>query len=88
MSTKPHPLIGHSYSVTGGTYIGEMFVYIEESPNEFHFISVPKNINRNVPKDKFYFGLENGILEHVLKIEPKVFKLLSKQYTFNLNNAK
>jgi hypothetical protein len=88
MKNESHPIISQSYAITGGSYLGEIFVYVEETANEYCFISIPKNINRTVPKDKFHYGIANGIVEVVEKIQPKVFKLLNKQYTFNNDNGK
>jgi len=87
MKDDTHPIVGHSYAINTGMYVGEMFVFIEET-EEFCFISIPKNINRKVPKDKFYYGMDNKIVEHASKITSKVFNLLKKQYTFNIENTK
>lgn len=83
-----HPLVGHSYAILTGTYVGEIFVYISETEHEYLFISIPKNINRSVPKDKFHYGLSSNIVEYVEKITTKVFNLLKKQHAFNLKGDK
>lgn len=85
---KKHPIKGYSYAVTTGTYVGEMLVYVEENIDTFHFISIPKNVNREVPKDKFFLGLESKIVEAVEEIPKAVSELLEKQYNFNKNEAK
>jgi hypothetical protein len=85
---KNHPIVGHSYAVLTGGYVGEIFVFVEENEQEYGFISIPKNINRYVPKDKFHYGLSHNIVEYVEKIQNKVFNLLKKQYTFNLKGDK
>lgn len=77
------PLKSHAYAVGTGLYVGEMFVFVEESNNDYHFISIPKNINRSVPKDKFKLGLESKILDEVGPIDDDVFNLLEKQFEFN-----
>lgn len=79
------PIIKHSYAVGTGTYVGEIFVFVEETENYYHFISIPKNINRSVPKDKFDIGLANKILDYVEEIDADVFTLLKKQFEFNKN---
>lgn len=83
-----HPIVGHSYAILTGTYVGEIFVLVSENESEYLFISIPKNINRSVPKDKFHYGLSNNIVEYVEKITTKVFNLLKKQHAFNLNPDK
>lgn len=71
------------YAVQSGHYVGEMFVYIEKDDKNFYFISIPKNINREVPKDKFFFGIENKILEEVEKLPNNIYSLLKSQYFHN-----
>lgn len=83
-----HPIVGHSYAILTGTYVGEIFVYVSETENEYLFISIPKNINRAVPKDKFHYGLSTKIVEYVEKVATKVFNLLKKQHAFNLKDNK
>ena len=80
---KTHPIVAYSYAVTTGTYVGEMLVFIEETEEEFKFISIPKNINRTIPKEKFLLGLNQKIVEIVEQIPKSVFKLLKKQFEFN-----
>ena len=60
---KKTPKEGVPYAVQGGAYVGEMLVYVEQVGDNFCFISIPKNTIRDVPKDKFFFGLDNNILE-------------------------
>ena len=83
-----HPNVGHVYAVLTGTYVGEMLVFVEETNSEYKFISLPKNINREVPKDKFVLGLSDKIVEPVEKIPNGIFKLLKKQYIYNTHNSK
>ena len=83
---KQHPHKGYAYAVTAGVYVGEMFVYVEEKDDNYHFISIPSNINRQVPKEKFEFGLVNKIVDPVTKIDSKVLKLLNKQYEYNIKH--
>jgi len=90
-SKKKHPHRGHAYAVTTGNFVGEMLVYVKQLGAEYSFISIPKNINRNVPVEKFELGLNEGIVDHVDQIDHKVCKLLFKQYEHNLkgtNNTK
>lgn len=84
---KTHPIKGHAYAVTTGAYVGEILVYVE-GEDVHSFISLPKNINREVPRDKFELGMSEGIVEEVEKIPSKIFKLLEKQHAFNLKRNK
>jgi hypothetical protein len=77
------PKKGYIYAVGTGTYVGEMFVFIEEFDNNYNFISIPKNQNRTVPKDKFDIGIKHKILEEVEAIDSDVLTLLEKQFDFN-----
>jgi hypothetical protein len=80
---KKHPIKGFSYAITTGTYVGEILIFVEEKNEHFDFISIPKNVNRNIPKDKFFYGMEEKIVDVVEKIPRKVFKLLEKQFEYN-----
>jgi len=86
--TVKHPCKKYSYAVTTGTYIGEIFIFVEEKDDDYCFISIPKNKNRIIPKDKFHFGLAEEIVEVVEKLPSKVFNLLEKQYHFNTKSSK
>ena len=77
------PKKGYAYAVGTGTYVGEMFVFVEEFDTNYNFISIPKNENRSVPKDKFEIGIKHKILEEVELIDSSVFSLLEKQFDFN-----
>lgn len=79
---------GNTYAVGTGSFVGEMFVFIEETQDTYEFISIPKNENRSVPKEKFHFGLKNNIVEYVKEIDKDVLVLLEKQFVFNRNLAK
>lgn len=83
-----HPIKKHAYAVTTGSYVGEMIIFIEESNDSYNFISIPKNINRQIPIEKFHFGLDESIVEHVEEIQDDVFSILEKQFEFNQNKDK
>jgi hypothetical protein len=83
-----HPKIGYSYAVTTGAYVGEMLIFVEENEQEYNFISIPKNINRSIPKDVFESGLKSKIVEVVQKIDKSVYTLLCKQFEFNTKSVK
>ena len=76
---------GNVYAVGTGLYVGEMFVFIQENKDTYEFISIPKNENRYVPKDKFDLGVKHQILDFVNQIDKEVLVLLEKQFVFNTN---
>lgn len=77
-----------AYAVTRGTYLGEMLIWVEDVAETYGFISVPKNINRIIPKDKFKFGIENEILDVVDTIPEGVYSILRAQYMYNKKHKK
>lgn len=83
---KTHPIIRHAYAVTTGDYVGEIFIYIKSNDSNYEFLSIPKNINRVVPKEKFEFGLEASIIEHVECIPRSVYKVIKAQFYSNENS--
>lgn len=82
---KTHPKKRHAYAITTGDYVGEIFVFIKENGEQYEFLSIPKNINRIVPKEKFEFGLEASIIEYVECIPRSVFKIIKAQFKSNEN---
>lgn len=76
------------YAVGTGTYVGEMFVYCKTDKNNYHFLSIPKNINRTVPIDKFEYALEHKIAEFVIELPRKVYNICLKQFEYNQKNTK
>lgn len=78
-----HKFHRHIYAVTTGTYVGEMLIFIQEVGDSYYFLSVPKNVNRKIPKEKFDFGIDNNILEFV-EIAPRAVKKVAyKQFLKN-----
>ena len=78
-----NPTKGCIYAVGTGTYVGEMFVFIEKNNEDYCFLSIPKNVNRTVPKDKFLIGLESKIIDYVGNMDSTIIELLEKQFVFN-----
>jgi len=80
-----HPKKKFLYAITGGVYLGEMFVYIESdnSLNEHHFLSLPDMKIRTVSDDKFKFGLDNKIVDVVKKLPSDIYQTCKKQYFKN-----
>lgn len=78
-----HPRKRYLYAITGGKYLGELFVFIEKVGDNFNFLSLPDMKIREVPYEKFEFGLTNKIIDVVEKLPSEVFKTCKKQYLKN-----
>ena len=78
-----HPKKKTIYAITGGKYLGELFVFMEEKDNCLLFLSLPEMHVREVPKEKFNFGLEEKIIEVVKKIPSLVYNVCKAQYLKN-----
>lgn len=78
-----HPKKRFLYAITGGKYLGELFVFIEKTKDNFSFLSLPDMKIREVPHDKFDFGIDNKIIDIVEKLPSKVYDVCVKQYGKN-----
>ena len=74
------------YAVGTGTYVGEMLVYCKKDLDNYYFLSIPKNINRTIPIEKFGFAIEHKIAEFANKLPKPVYKICYKQYEYNEKN--
>ena len=74
------------YAVGTGTYVGEMIVFIKKDVENYYFLSIPKNINRVIPIDRFDFAIEHKIAEYAHKLPGNVYKICYKQYEYNEQN--
>lgn len=84
--TKVKPKAKQIYAVGTGTFVGEMLVYCKQDNEHYYFLSIPKNFNRKIPKDKFDYGIENGIIEFVKEIPKNVYKICYIQHEYNEKN--
>jgi len=80
---QKHPKKRFLYAITGGFYLGELFVFIEKEDENFNFLSLPEMKIRTVPSDKFIFGLDNKIIDIVEKLPSHVYNTCVKQYQKN-----
>jgi hypothetical protein len=86
---KKDPLklqIGNAYAVQTGDYAGEMLVYISTDFMFHKFLSIPLMKNRNIPKDKFIFGMNNHIIEYVERVPKQFLSVIEAQYQKNENS--
>ena len=75
------------YAVGTGTYVGEMLVYCKKDIDNYYFLSIPKNINRIIPIEKFDYAIEHKIAEFAHKLPKPVYKICVKQYQYNEVNS-
>ena len=80
-----HPRYRQSYAVTGGKYLGEFFVYMEQNESDIIFLSLPSMDKRYVPKDKFEYGIKNKILDPVDRLPKDVYNICKEHYK-SINN--
>lgn len=82
-SNKVIPKSKEVYAVVTGAYVGEMLVYCTKDQENYFFLSIPKNINRVIPIDKFKFAIDNKIAEFVDVLPKKVYNICLKQFEYN-----
>lgn len=80
---KKHPQRRSTFAVTTGAFLGEILIFIKQTNDNYHFLSVPNNINRTIPKEKFDFGIKNNILQFVERLPKNVHAITIKQYEKN-----
>ena len=81
--SKTHPKKRYVYAITGGVYLGELFVFIKKTDLEYSFLSLPDMKIRSVPLEKFDFGLKEKIIDIVQKLPKNVYDTCIKQYNKN-----
>jgi len=74
---------GDTYAVQTGEYVGELLIYIKTNYLDLCFLSVPKNINRDIPIDSFNLAKDNNIIEYVELLPVDVIDISIKQYEKN-----
>ena len=82
-----HPQKRYLYAITTGTFAGELLTYIEDDAESFMFLSMPKMIIRDIPKNTFTGGISGGIVDVVEKMPTAVYKICVAQYK-KLKNGK
>jgi hypothetical protein len=71
---------GSVYAVQTGDYVGQFFNYVGRDGNNYFFLSTPTVEIVKVPKEKFDFALDNGIIEYVETLPRNIFKVIKAQY--------
>jgi hypothetical protein len=82
-----HPKQRHVYAVTGGKYLGELLVFMKDKGSTYSFLSLPDMHIRDIPADKFKFGIKEHIVEVVERLPKYAYKACVAQYTKNTTQA-
>ena len=82
----PNKLEGRMYAVTTGDYAGEILLFVKQIDKSYLFLSIPNNINREVPKDKFEFAMNYDILDYIGDLPKDIFKTVKAQFEYNENS--
>jgi len=85
--SKVIPKSKQVFAVGTGTYVGEMLVYVKKDMDNYYFLSIPKNINRSIPIDKFDFAMEHKIAELAHTLPGNIYKLCCAQFKYNSQNS-
>lgn len=81
--SKEHPQQRYIYAVTKGAYLGELLVFMTLENNSLSFLSLPDMKIREIPYDKFDYGLKEGIVDIVEKLPKDVYETCCVQYKKN-----
>ncbi len=76
------------YAVVTGTYVGELFAFIDLKGSDYRFLSLPKMIIREIPEENFEFAMKNNIMEFVEQLPRDVYRVVEAQFKLNLKNGK
>jgi len=82
----PNKLEGRMYAVTTGDYAGEILLFVKQIDKSYLFLSIPNNINREVPIDKFEFAMNYDILDYIGDLPKDIFKTVKAQFEYNENS--
>ena len=56
----------NAYAAEAGFFAGQLFIFVRKNPDgTYGFLKIPSMENENVTKEKFDFGVTNGILVYV-----------------------
>jgi predicted nuclease of restriction endonuclease-like (RecB) superfamily len=68
------------YAVTTGTYVGELFAFVEKADTNLRFLSLPKMLIREIPEENFEFAMKNNIMEFVEQLPRDVYQVVEAQF--------
>lgn len=77
---KPKIKKGDVYAIQTGDFVGQFFNFIKKDGDEYIFLSTPLMEVQRVPKEKFDFAKEQGIIEYVETLPRNIFKVIQAEY--------
>ena len=77
---KPKIKKGDVYAIQLGDFIGQFFNFIKKDGDEYIFLSTPMMEIQRVPKEKFDFAKEQGIIEYVENLPRNIFQVIEAEY--------
>lgn len=84
---EKHPIEKGIYVILGGTYSAEFFVYFSQDLTHITFFSLPDKKVRKVPKESFYNGIKNKLVEFIERLPDKVYKTVEHEFNLINNNT-
>jgi hypothetical protein len=77
---KPKIKKGDVYAVQAGDFVGQFFNFIKKDGDEYVFLSTPLMEIQRVPKEKFDFAKEQGIIEYIENLPRNIFQVIEAEY--------
>jgi hypothetical protein len=77
---KPKIKKGDVYAVQAGDFVGQFFNFIKKDGDEYVFLSTPMMEIQRVPKEKFDFAKEQGIIEYIENLPRNIFQVIEAEY--------
>jgi hypothetical protein len=77
---KPKIKKGDVYAVQTGDFVGQFFNFIKKDGDEYVFLSTPMMKIQRVPKEKFDFAKEQGIIEYIENLPRNIFQVIEAEY--------
>lgn len=71
---------GDLYAVQAGDFVGQFFNFIKKDGDDYVFLSTPLMEIQRVPKEKFDFATENGIIEYIENLPKNIFSVIQAEY--------
>lgn len=74
---------GSLYMCSAGYWAGHSFVYMDSKDETYGFLVMPSMKNEWIEKEKFEFGIKNGIIEYVERIPRFVRRTIKAKFEEN-----
>jgi hypothetical protein len=80
---KTSPKYGDVFAVGMGDYAGQLLIFIKQTKDNLFFLSIPNMENRQMPIEKFDFGMDHGIIEYVERLPKSIRDITRAQFSQN-----